>query len=263
VYRQESPGVFAGVLVELGPRLSGPGGVPYFPVLAGLEPGEQVVAAGSFLIDAETRLNPAAGSIYVSGGSGGKGGSPAAVRPSTPDDEEATVQANLGRLSAADRAAAEAQGTCPVLEGSRLGSMGPPVKLSLAGRTVFLCCQGCEKKALADPARTAARADELRLKKPPAPPPAAPASPAPEEEAEIRAELEKLPPADRALAEAQTFCPKTGERLGSMGVPQKLTVNGRAMFTCCRGCNAAVIANPEKALKRLEELKARPGGPKR
>ena len=47
-----------------------------------------MVTNGSFLIDAETRLNPAAGSIYF-GGSGGKGGSSSVtnVRPSTPEDQ--------------------------------------------------------------------------------------------------------------------------------------------------------------------------------
>lgn len=85
VYREESPGVFEGVRVELGPRMAGPGGAPYFPVLTGIEAGQTVVASGSFLIDAETRLNPAAGSIYFGGSGGGqKPGAP--VRPSTPED---------------------------------------------------------------------------------------------------------------------------------------------------------------------------------
>ncbi|MBA4066741.1 MAG: hypothetical protein C0501_24150 [Isosphaera sp.] len=84
VYREASPGVFEGVRVALGPRMAGPGGAAYFPVFSGVAAGQSVVAAGSFLIDAETRLNPAAGSIYF-GGSGG-GQKSAAVRPSTPQD---------------------------------------------------------------------------------------------------------------------------------------------------------------------------------
>ena len=39
---------------------------------------------------------------------------------------------------------AEQQRTCPILKDSRLGSMGPPVKLTLDGETVFLCCSGCK-----------------------------------------------------------------------------------------------------------------------
>jgi Cu(I)/Ag(I) efflux system membrane fusion protein len=82
VYRQISPGAYEGVQVELGPRMTGPGDVAYYPVLHGLDVGDVVVAAGSFLVDAETRLNPAAGSIYF-GGSGSKTGA-SNVRPSTP-----------------------------------------------------------------------------------------------------------------------------------------------------------------------------------
>jgi Cu(I)/Ag(I) efflux system membrane fusion protein len=67
VYREVSPGVFEGVEVQLGPR----SGFNY-PVLRGLEAGERVVTAGSFLIDAETRLNPAAGSTYFGSTGGGK-----------------------------------------------------------------------------------------------------------------------------------------------------------------------------------------------
>ena len=53
VYVEASPGVFEGRAVILGPR-SGDS----FPVLDGLAPGDRIAAAGAFLIDAETRLNP-------------------------------------------------------------------------------------------------------------------------------------------------------------------------------------------------------------
>jgi hypothetical protein len=36
----------------------------FYPVLNGLEAGQRVAAAGSFLIDAETRLNTAAAATY-------------------------------------------------------------------------------------------------------------------------------------------------------------------------------------------------------
>jgi Cu(I)/Ag(I) efflux system membrane fusion protein len=85
VYREAAPGVFEGVAVELGPRLALAGSqTAFYPVVAGLHAGDRVVTNGSFLIDAETRLNPAASSVYF-GGSGGKGGSATGiVRPSTP-----------------------------------------------------------------------------------------------------------------------------------------------------------------------------------
>lgn len=59
VYVEAEPGVFEGRSVVLGP-LSG----DQYPILEGLRPGEKVAAAGAFLIDAETRLNPAAASLY-------------------------------------------------------------------------------------------------------------------------------------------------------------------------------------------------------
>lgn len=249
VYRRARPGEFEGVRVELGPRMAGPGGAPYFPLLSGLEPGEEVVAAGSFLIDAETRLNPAAGSIYI-GGSGGGQKTSSTARPSTPDDPDAKAAAALARLPAPDRELAQAQGTCVVLHGSRLGSMGAPVKLTLQGKTVFVCCPGCESKAAADPAGSVARADELKRGKPPAS-----AKPSPQEEAEIRAELAKLSPEDRALAEQQRYCPATDQRLGSMGVPVKLTVNGKPVFVCCEGCDGKIAADPAKILNKVEAFK--------
>ena len=58
VYVEASPGVFEGRAVVLGPR-SGDS----FPVLDGLAPGDRIAAAGAFLIDAETRLNPASRSV--------------------------------------------------------------------------------------------------------------------------------------------------------------------------------------------------------
>jgi hypothetical protein len=61
-------------------------------------------------------------------------------------------------------------------------------------------------------------------------------SPANENEMEIKEALAKLSPEDRALAEKQETCPVTGERLGSMGAPIKVTVKGREVFVCCEGC---------------------------
>ena len=60
VYRQVSPGEFEGVRASLGPKMTNPEGVEFYPVLAGLAAGDEIVTSGSFLVDAETRLNPAA-----------------------------------------------------------------------------------------------------------------------------------------------------------------------------------------------------------
>jgi hypothetical protein len=164
VYRQRTPGEFEGVEVHVGPRMTGPDGIVFYPVLAGLNHGDLVVTSGSFLVDAETRLNPAVGSIYF----GGSGGSPTKqtgatiVRPSTPEDPEAKIRAALAKLSPEDRKLAESQKFCPVLPTSRLGSMGTPVKLRVQGETVFVCCSGCTKKALANPDPTLEAVKKLR-----------------------------------------------------------------------------------------------------
>ena len=61
-YVERMPGMFDGVEVVVGPRCGGE-----YPVVSGLEAGQRVAAAGAFLIDAETRLNPAAGAAYFGG----------------------------------------------------------------------------------------------------------------------------------------------------------------------------------------------------
>jgi len=172
VYVEREPGMFEGVQVELGPRQAG-----YYPVIKGLIAGDKVAAAGGFLIDAETRLNPAAASTYfgASGGPQSTGrpnapsapsqrqgdqtpadqGKPNSVRPkpeprvavAAPEPEDLK---NIEQLPEADRKRALAQRICPVTDAA-LGSMGVPVKITLRGQTVFLCCKGCLGKAKRSP----------------------------------------------------------------------------------------------------------------
>ena len=79
VYVEREEGVFEGVEVQLGPRSDG-----YYAVVSGLLPGDRVAAAGAFLIDAETRLNPAASASYFgASGSPGAGGMDSASMSST------------------------------------------------------------------------------------------------------------------------------------------------------------------------------------
>jgi hypothetical protein len=249
--------VFEGVEVQLGPRSN-----VYYPVVRGLEPGERVVTTGSFLIDAETRLNPAAGSIYVGGSSGSKGGSAAVTaRPSMVGDEDAEAKAALAKLGPEDRRLAEAQGYCPVL-GTKLGSMGTPVKLTLRGQAVFLCCKGCEDKARANESQTLDKVEQLkRTKSTPARPPrgigslTAPAL-SPEDEAYVRSALAKLSPEEQRIAEAQRFCPiQQDSRLGTMGAPVKVVVKGQPVFLCCKGCEKKALADSDAMLRTVEKQK--------
>jgi len=177
VYVERSPGLFEGVEVQLGPR-SG----EFYPVWSGLKPDDRVAAAGAFLIDAETRLNPDAAATYfgASGGPqasarGSAGGATAVAAKETPKETpkeadqappaksaealavaglkpatfvrpNAQQLANIAKLPEADRVAAEKQATCPVT-GLALGAMGRPIKITVEGQEVFLCCKGCAADA--------------------------------------------------------------------------------------------------------------------
>lgn len=79
-------------------------------------------------------------------------------------DEQASVEANLAKLSPEDRKLAEEQVYCAVETENRLGSMGVPYKIELDGQPVFLCCDSCETRAKAHAERTLARVKELKEK---------------------------------------------------------------------------------------------------
>lgn len=56
---------------------------------------------------------------------------------------------------------------CPAMPDSKLGEMGPPVKVMVVGKDgvenpVFVCCKGCKRKAMADPDKTLARVAEWK-----------------------------------------------------------------------------------------------------
>jgi Cu(I)/Ag(I) efflux system membrane fusion protein len=171
VYVEREPGQFEGVQVELGPRSGG-----YYPVVKGLQPGDRVAAAGSFLIDAETRLNPAAAATYI-----GAGGGPSTIKSTTAAPSATNDNAQ-----------------------PRLNSTQSSANLS---------------------------SDDLK-------------------------NIEKLAPGDREMALIQRLCPVSGEPLGSMGVPRKMSIKGQTIFLCCSGCDSEVNKEPDKYLKKVAELKA-------
>jgi len=55
----------------------------------------------------------------------------------------------------------------------------------------------------------------------------------------------------RSRTTAQSVCPVTGEKLGSMGPPIPLTVMGRTVYVCCEGCVNTLRRNPEKYLSTM------------
>ena len=150
-------------------------------------------------------------------------------------DPEAKIKTALAKLSDADRGLAEVQRFCPVMETGRLGSMGTPVKLMVAGKPVFVCCAGCEEDALANPKVTLAKTEKLKKR---------------------TLAFAKLSASDRVAAEAQGLCAiMETSSLGSMGTPVKLMVEGKPVFLCCQGCEERALANPKGALAKAEKLK--------
>jgi len=274
VFRQDAPTVFDAIRVELGPAINGSNDSVFYPVMKGLEAGEKVVTVGSYLLDAETKVSAAAGSIYFGGtGAGSKAGQSTvtAVRPSTPEDDDLKVKASSAKLSTVDRRLVEAQKFCPILKMNRLGIMGAPVKVMLNNQPVFLCCKECEEKARANPDQTLETvanrkkaggktlkdkgSADVSKESPPSPPASRPLL-TPEKEAKVKAALAKLSDGERRLAEAQGYCPIEQEnRLGLMGVPFKVTIKGQLVFLCCEGCKEEANATPEKTLAVVERLK--------
>ena len=67
----------------------------------------------------------------------------------------------------------------------------------------------------------------------------------------IAAALAKLSDEDRAAALKQKTCPVSGQLLGAMGTPVKVTVKGKEVFLCCPGCKPAIEKDPDKYLAKL------------
>jgi multidrug efflux pump subunit AcrA (membrane-fusion protein) len=257
VYRESEQDVFEGVDVQLGPRCGA-----FYPVLHGLQTGDQVAASGSFLIDAETRLTAGASSTYFGASAGPQGAdrrSATTARPSMTRDDADKVAAALAKLSPEDRKLAEAQGYCPVLTDNPLGVMGKPVKVLVKGQPVFLCCKACVNRALANPAKTLAKLEETKTRAR-AGAPATVVDSGGTKAAKIKAMLAKLTPEDRRLAEEQGYCPETEKPLGTMGVPFKITIHSQPVFLCCQSCEEEAREHAEQTLAKIAEWKAKGKG---
>jgi Cu(I)/Ag(I) efflux system membrane fusion protein len=128
VFVESMPGTFDAVEVQLGRRCG-----DHYPVLGGLDAGRRVVTAGAVLLDAETRLNPSVAAAYFGAGPQPTAAAPPPAEPPAP-----------GLLTPDEVKLAARQKLCPVTD-EPLGSMGGPVRVVVNGRTVFICCKGCEK----------------------------------------------------------------------------------------------------------------------
>ncbi len=149
-------------------------------VLDGLEAGEQVATSGNFLIDSQMQLagNPSLidptkaqivpefefeeGDLPPIGKpqmvSDGSDAIPKISLPlqMKPVNEQTSETPNL---SSVEQEFAQQQKTCPVTD-LPLGSMGPPIKVMVEGHQVFICCEGCRDKLLAEPAKYLAKVNQ-------------------------------------------------------------------------------------------------------
>lgn len=77
-------------------------------------------------------------------------------------------------------------------------------------------------------------------------------------EKEVAANLAKLDPEDRKIAEEQRFCAvQEGIRLGSMGTPVKIMLKDQPIFLCCKGCVDKARSNPDQTLEKVQKIKAK------
>jgi hypothetical protein len=143
---------------------------------------------------------------------------------------KATIEANLAKLPEAERELAKQQRFCVVDDGVYLGSKGVPIRTPwIAGVSAFVCCDECRKTL--------------------------------EERNVIAQSLRKVPEADYLLIDAQSYCPVSGKRLGSKGVPLKITVRQEAIYLCCEDCRVPALGHSNETLeivKRLRTEFARP-----
>lgn len=70
--------------------------------------------------------------------------------PSESSESDMTqMKEQLAKLSPEDAASAEKQHFCPVTK-KMLGTMGPPLKVEVKSKQVWICCEGCRDELLAN-----------------------------------------------------------------------------------------------------------------
>jgi YHS domain-containing protein len=67
------------------------------------------------------------------------------------------------------------------------------------------------------------------------------------------ANIKKLPGAEADQALKQLVCPVSGENLGSMDVPVKVSAAGQTFFLCCKGCSKDVKDDPAAVVAKLKK----------
>jgi hypothetical protein len=137
VYVESMPSMFDAVPIELARREGNS-----YVIKSGLQPGQRVVAMGTLLVDAESRLHPHLSTQYF--------GASAQTSNVPPPPIPRSASLSTRPLEEVDVVLADLQRYCPVTK-AKLGSMGSPVFVEVVGRRIALCCEGCRDRLLADP----------------------------------------------------------------------------------------------------------------
>ncbi|MDA1054705.1 MAG: hypothetical protein O3C40_30120 [Planctomycetota bacterium] len=179
---------------------------------------------------------------------------------------------SVSTAMAADVPAVRAQGVCPVMD-EPLGDHGAPLKVTVDGRTMFVCCQSCvsdvvanfeanaQKLAARRPVNSPAAHDHAAhdhashdhaehnhapepTRQPPShsPPPAYAGSAGQLPASTVV--VSETTAADDAAIRAQGNCPVMKQPLGAHGKPIKLLIDGQPLFVCCKGCIYKVQKDP-------------------
>ncbi len=100
------------------------------------------------------------------------------------------------------------------------------------------------------------KADEPKAEEPKTDEPAleAPKADATELSEDEIANIKTLPAEDQEAALKQAVCPVSGENLGAMDAPIKVTAEDRSFFLCCDGCKDDVDKDAKAVLAKLDEL---------
>jgi len=67
-----------------------------------------------------------------------------------------------------------------------------------------------------------------------------------------------LDESDKKGISRQKVCPVTGARLGSMGDPIKVLIDGKPLYLCCQGCVAKVKNDPKTYVAKAGQLRQSP-----
>ena len=99
------------------------------------------------------------------------------------------------------------------------GKIDKSIFVDVNGKRIYLCCHGCDKKVMAEPAKYIAMLEKegITLDKTPIP---------------------------------QTLCPVANKKIDKNAF---VDVNGKRIYLCCQGCDKKVMAEPAKYIAILEK----------